>query len=131
MESSIPIGIPGLEIDEVAVREEIVRLEAHSTHSEAACPDCGTVSSQVHSWYQRHPKDLPCMGETVQFVLSVRRFFCIEKTCQRRTFVEPMNPWLARYARRTSRLNAILQLLALAMGGELGSRLSKRLSMGI
>src|ERR1700690_1656166 len=112
MTGNIPIEIAGLEIDEVEVSEERVRIEAHSTHNKAGCPDCGQVSSQVHSWYQRHPMDLACIGQTVQFVLSVRRFFCIEKTCQRRMFVEPMNPWLARYARRTGRLNTILQLLA-------------------
>jgi transposase len=121
MTGAIPIEVPGLEIDAVEVDEQAIRIKAHSICTEANCPDCGKASSRAHSWYQRHPMDLPCIGQVVHFILSVQRFFCVEQTCQRRTFVEPLSPWLQRYARRTSRLNHILQLLALAMGGELGA----------
>jgi transposase len=129
MTGSIPITIPGLEIDAVEVEEETVRIVAHSVRKEARCPDCQTLSSKVHSWYQRHPMDLPCIGQTVRVEVSVQRFFCKEKHCRRRTFVEPLYPWLARYARRTHRLNTTMQLLALAMGGELGSRVSNPLAI--
>jgi len=131
MAGAIPIDVPGLEIDAVEVDEQAIRIKAHSISTEANCPDCGQASSRVHSWYQRHPVDLPCIGQVVHFIVSVQRFFCVEKTCQRRTFVEPLSPWLQRSARRTSRLNQILQLLALAMGGELGARVSKPLAMHV
>jgi hypothetical protein len=71
MAGSMPIRIPGLEIDEVAIEAETVRIVAHCVGTEARCPDCHILSSKVHSWYQRHPMDLPCIGQMVRVVVSV------------------------------------------------------------
>jgi transposase len=61
----------------------------------------------------------------------VRKFFCREQGCPRRIFTERVPEVAAPYARRTTRLNEVLQLLAFALGGEAGARLVARLGMAV
>jgi hypothetical protein len=42
----------------------------------------------VHGWYQRHPQELPCMGQAVRLHLWVKRFRCVNTACSQKTFVE-------------------------------------------
>jgi transposase len=74
----------------VDVNNEAIRVEARSTAAGAACPDCGSLSSRIHSSYLRFPADVPSAGRRVVLCLSVRRFFCRGDSCGRRTFVEQM-----------------------------------------
>ncbi|WP_406529251.1 transposase family protein [Streptomyces sp. I8-5] len=79
----------------------MVRVEARSTTAEAVCPSCGCSSSRIHSSYLRFPADVPSAGRRVVLCLRVRRFFCSDAACGRRTFVEQMpgltrNRWAGR-----------------------------------
>ncbi|MFC5102207.1 transposase family protein [Kibdelosporangium philippinense] len=49
-------------------------IRARSRQVDAACPDCGTGSSTVHSRYQRRLDDRPVSGRPVSILLTVRRF---------------------------------------------------------
>jgi transposase len=131
MTGAIPIAFPGFEIDRVEVTNEGVQIEAHAVREEARCPDCGQLSQRLHSWYQRHPMDLPCIGQIVRCLLNVRRFECPNDDCQRQTFVEPLGPWLLRYARRTLRVDELLALLGITVGGEVGEQLAQAASVPI
>jgi len=42
----------------------------------------------VHSRYYRRPADLPSLGRAVRVSLRVRRFYCRNAACSRRTFAE-------------------------------------------
>jgi len=66
----------------------------------------------------------------VRLVLQVSRFFCGHPDCPRKTFAEPIPDLAERFARRTTRLKEVLERLALALGGEPGSRLTAVLAMG-
>jgi transposase len=100
-----------------------------STQPNACCPACGIASGRVHSRYTRMVADLPWGGRPVRFRLQVRRFRCPVPACPRRIFAERLPGVVARSARRTARLSAIVQVLGVAVGGRPGARLARRLGL--
>jgi hypothetical protein len=87
-----------------------------------------TIALRVHSGYERSLSDLPWAGKLVRLRLKVRRFFCLNEACPRRTFAERLDH-IAAYARRTDRMAEALRQIALEIGAENGARLAKRLAM--
>jgi hypothetical protein len=59
----------------------------------------------------------------------VRKFVCRHLHCARRIFTERVPELVAAYARKTHRLIAALQAIGVALGGQAGARLSKRLGL--
>ena len=104
----------------VTLAPEQITLVLTATPTAAMCPLCGQASDRVHSHYSRHLADLPCQGIAVQIHLHVRRFFCPNGACARRIFTERLPRMVARYARRTCRLQSALEVLGLVLGGEVG-----------
>lgn len=41
--------------------------------NEVKCPYCGTISSKVHSFYEREIQDLPMQNRKVIFLVKTRR----------------------------------------------------------
>ena len=105
-----------------------VRIQARAGAREVACPACGVLSGRVHSRYQRQPADTAAGGQEILVRLQVRRFFCDNGGCVKATFAEQFPGLTTRYGRRTRGLDAILQAIALALGGRAGARLSGRLA---
>jgi transposase len=91
------------------------------------CPDCQHLSVRVHSRYKRRFFDLPVAGLPVEFVWCVRRFFCDNPDCIRRTFAEQYPKMVDRYARKTNRLRLLLQQFGFELGGEAGKRVTQML----
>jgi len=87
------------------------------------------MADRVHSRYQRQPHDLPVSTLNVRVCLTVRRFFCLNAACPRRTCAEQFPLLVPERAQRTGRLTHQLQLIAFALGGEAGSVLSQHLRM--
>jgi transposase len=106
-----------------------LHVAVQPTAVEASCPVCHTLSQAVHSWYRRHPADLPSLGSEVHLELSVRRFYCRNTLCRRRTFAEPLPTLVAPRARRTRRLAGAQGAVGVTCGGEAGARLLKHLAM--
>lgn len=94
-----------------------------ATQSQSHCPSCGVASGRVHSTYPRTLTDLPCSAWQVQLLWIVRRFFCDNPQCPRKTFAEQLPAVAARYARRTQRLVERQKQIAYESGGEPGRRL--------
>jgi transposase len=94
----------------------------------ARCPLCDQPSTQVHSRYHRSLADLPWNGIAVRLDLTTRRFFCRVADCPRRIFTERLPELVAPYARRTLRLTQVLEVIGLAIGGEAGARVLRRLA---
>ena len=67
--------------------------------------------------------DLPCGGRQVQLRLTVRKFVCCTSACSQRIFTERLEELVLSYARMTTRLVALVQVLGLVAGGEQGSRM--------
>jgi transposase len=115
-------------LQQILSAPDLITVVIRACRSQAACPACSSPSDRVHSRYVRTLADLPWQGVQVRFRLHTRRFFCDQSSCARQTFSEPLPETVAPYARRTRRLNEALGAIGLALGGEAGSHLAKRLS---
>ncbi len=120
----IPLAIPKCRVARFVEQHQDhliipVRLDAAS----GRCPDCGHASRSVHSRYHRHPADLPVSALQARLRIEVRRFYCLNPTCRRRTFAEVPTILLAPRARRTRRLYEPQARVGLACGGAGGARL--------
>jgi transposase len=105
-----------------------VHVLARTCATQAACPGCGVVSRRVHSSYQRQLADTASGGHEVLIDLQVRRFFRGNPGYAKTTFAEQVPRLTTRYGRRTCSLQAVLQAVALALGGRAGARLTGRLA---
>ena len=103
-------------------------LEADVSAGDAGCPDCGSRSARVHSRYQRVLADPAIGGRPTLLQVRVRRFFCDNTACDRRTFAEQVPELTTPYARRTPLLRGILEKMALVLGGRPGARMTRLLA---
>ncbi|WP_281407094.1 ISL3 family transposase [Methylobacterium sp. WL64] len=122
-------SLPGCAIERVIQSGGRLVVVAHARRVRGRCPTCGTTSTAVHSVYERHPADLPSVGQPMTLRLRVRRFYCHHRTCSRRTFAEPFPRLMPSQARRTRRLAQAQTRIGLAVGGEAGARLTGHLGM--
>jgi transposase len=123
---------PGFSADEALSDNDRTVVTIHGTSAISACPSCRAKSDRIHSRYNRRLADLPMAGRRVVLVLQARRFRCDGVQCARRIFTERfddniLKPW----ARRTARLDQIVQCLALALGGRPAASFARRLAMPI
>jgi len=123
--------LAGVEVGEISRVGRSVRVTARATGSSAACPGCGTASRRVHSRYERRLLDTACGGREVVICLAVRRFLCLAPECAKRTFAEQVSGLTSRHARRTPVVTAVLEAVALALGGRAGARLSGHLAAAV
>ncbi len=121
--------VPGVQLREVLSDERSITLVMIMTRPSAPCPLCQQCSERVHGGYLRKIADVPWSGVPVRIRLRVRRFFCDNVDCHRRIFTERLAPAIAPYARRTRRLELLVESLGLVLGGEGGAPLARRLGM--
>ena len=119
----------GIQVDQIEMMDDRVTIGVSSGRTCASCPDCHTASLRRHGHYQRKPADVACGGRCVKLALQVRRYFCDNPACPRRTFGERFPVVVAAHARRTERLAEQQQAMAFVAGGEAGARLLRRLAM--
>ncbi len=117
-----------LKVEQIS-RDETLTALIRSSEPTAVCTCCGTTAIHIHSHYQRRLRDLPVSGHCVQLLVEVRRFFCQNTSCPRKTFAEAFLLLARRYAQRTNRLQTTLQHLGLALGAEAGARRSAHLGL--
>ena len=118
-------------IDGVFRSGRSVRIQARTRSSRAACPSCGGVSGRVHSRYERRLADQAVGGQETVIHLQVRRFLCRNEVCGKKTFVEQVPGLTVRYGRRSIGLGECLRVIALALGGRAGARLTRRLAAAV
>jgi transposase len=116
--------LAGVIIEEVVAAAGLLLVLARARVITAECPQCGTVSGRVHSRYQRRLADAAVGGRQVEIRLAVRRFFCPDPGCKRKTFAEQVDGLTTRYARKTPLLAGVLGRIAVALAGRAGSRLA-------
>ena len=78
----------GLEIIAVSTTEKELQIRVISHRVSSNCPRCAKPSHAIHSYYRRKPLELPCAGQMVRLDVSVKKFFCREKTCPQKIFAE-------------------------------------------
>ena len=126
----LPFTFAGFEVQHIATRESLLTITARALAKTGICPSCGEETSHIHSYYQRHPQDLPISGLQVQLVLRVRRFRCRNTQCAQHIFAERL-PELPVSARQTRRLATILESISVVLSGQAGSRLAEQLAMEV
>jgi hypothetical protein len=120
-----------LELISLTVDHETKAITAFAAtrETEVACPLCQHTSHRVHSRYQRQRVDLPICGQSIRWVVQVRRFRCENPACRRKIFCERLPTCVPASARRTARATQVLTAIAFALGGRAGARLIEVLSM--
>lgn len=118
-----------LTLNEVVIEEDVVILSVSSLVSAPRCPDCHQPSGREHSYYWRTIADLPCAHRQIEMHLLVRRMFCDNVACMRKTFAERFPGTVAPFARRTNRLANRQRQVGFVLGGEAGSRILARTAM--
>ena len=122
--------MPGCRVGVIASPDpDHLHVDARGTRLGSRCPECGRASRAVHSRYRRHPSDLPSLGRCLRAVLRVRRFYCRNPRCSRRTFAERLPDLVLPHAGRTRRLAEAQGRVGVALGGEAGARLLRHLAM--
>jgi transposase len=117
----------GLEIERIDAGATTLTVSVISRLSTSSCPLCGTRATRIHSRYHRSVADVACGGRQVRLLLTARKFFCDNATCARKIFTERHGPFLAPWARMTTRLAQALFDIGRATCGKLGARLAARL----
>ena len=113
-----------LRLECIVSGSQLITLIVTTIRPLAACPACGQASKRIHSRYERKVADLPWNGVAVCLRLRSRKFFCTNDLCTRAIFTERLPSVVARYARRTARLNEALRMIGYIAGGEAGARLA-------
>jgi transposase len=121
--------LDGVEVNEVVEAGDGVVLRAAARSTEQSCPACSVASGRVHSRYQRRLADLPVAGRLVELCLTVRRFVCVNISCETRTFAEQIAGLTRRRARRSEPLRAALTSIGLALAGRAGVRLAAKIGV--
>ena len=119
----------GLQVERIELQGHLLAIAIVSVLSSSCCPLCSQGSSQVHSWYQRTLRDVPCAGRQVVFHLSARKFFCRNQDCARKIFTERLPTFVEPWAQVTKRLFEAVQAVGFATSGELGTRLADRIGL--
>jgi transposase len=118
-----------IHLEQIIQHPSSLTLVVKATRTEVDCPRCHRPSTRVHSYYIRKVADPPWHGVAVQLNLRARRFRCKNNLCTMRIFCERLLLVVARYGRKTVRMNEALALLGFLMGGEAGARATQKLAM--
>ena len=106
-------------------------LTVRSSKKVATCPDCAQESRKVHSRYPRTLADVSLMDYAVVLRVQVRRFFCSNGACARKTFAESFADLAVAHARRTNRQASRLRAIAKELGGRPAARESENVLMPV
>ncbi len=75
--------------------------------------------------------DLPVSGHQSRMELMARRFFCDNPKCKRKIFTERFRVEISPYKRRLCRTIELLRRIALELGGNTGSKISRYMGMPV
>lgn len=118
-------------IKEIMIGENRIWLAVESKARQAKCPKCQQESKQIHSTYMRYPADLAWAEWAVILQIQVKRFFCHNESCPKRTFAERFPDLVAPYARRTDRVVERQQQISLNVCAHIAEKLLLLVGIGI
>ena len=121
--------LAGFTITAVTGCSDVIGLAITPTPMAARCPACDTSSTHVHSRYRR-TLAAPALG-TRPLILRVtaRKFRCDHLLCRRQIFCERLTTLSQPHARTTTALSDLQRVVALALGGQAGSRLTQAMNI--
>ena len=126
----LPSDVP-LKAATISVLHDVIYINTSVSQSECSCPICHKNSNRIHSKYLRQLSDLPISGFIVKIVLMARKYFCDNPECGRKIFTERFDCEIRPYDRRLIRSNDLLSRLALELGGNMGSIISRYIKIPV
>ena len=120
-----------LEIEKFISEENSITIVVRSILPAASCPHCHQFSGSLKTRYFRQVADLPWHGVEIKLLLRVRKFRCRNNLCIRKVFCERLPKVVAKYVRRTARLDEVIAFLAFALGGRSGAKASAKLNIAV
>lgn len=70
-----------LECNECKIKNDKIIMRIFSTKQQIECPDCGIMSSRIHSTYQREIQDIPLHDKQTTLLLNTRKVYCDNPEC--------------------------------------------------
>lgn len=122
-------GVDGVVVEDFTADDRLVVVRAFSRTLLRSCFACGVRTRRVHSRYERRISDRPVAGRSTVILLTVRRFFCDNADCERRTFVEQIAGISERYRQASTGLRQLLHAIATELGGRPGSRFCRKIAV--
>ncbi|WP_189969478.1 ISL3 family transposase [Streptomyces avidinii] len=128
-ESLEGVLFPGLDlvVRQATVVGESLMVDAACCGPPGPCPQCQHPAARVHSRYWRHVAGLPAGGRQMIVRLHVRRFFCDQIQCRRRTYVEQVAGLTKPRLRTSTPARSAMRAVAAELGGRPGQRLCTKL----
>lgn len=120
-----------LEVISISCVNDELEIRIISKRTSCPCPICSLPSSAIHSYYRRHPMELPCTGRMVKLILCVKKFFCRTKSCLRKVFTERLPELIEPSSRLTTRLRTLVQAIGVAFNANGGSRLGVQMGLHV
>ena len=121
---------PNLECIRCKLKKQQIVFEAQSIKEEVPCPYCGSLSSKVHSIYQREIQDIPLQDKQTIILLNTRKMFCVNPACDHKTFSERFD-FIVPNGRKTKRLVDKILLTSAKLSSVSASTLLKANSVKI
>ena len=106
------------------IRSDGITLHLHGKRKTAQCPECFKRSDSVHSCRRRRIQHLPCSGQTLWLVFSVRHWYCRNPACSRKIFAGSLAPFAGSHQQSSQALQNLQRQLGLIAGGEAGKRVA-------
>jgi len=103
METIIKMLDSNLELNSYEIIDGTIYLHVESIRQGLQCPLCGSISTRVHSHYERSFQDLPIQGKKVVVIINNCKMFCDNSNCERTTFAESF-AFLSHKSKKTHRL---------------------------
>lgn len=130
MEVASLLSLPeGMRVEHIQITEHGLVMEVEASHPTSCCPLCTQTSDSIKTHYRRVLRDAPCAGRQVQFVLTVRKFYCRNLYCSQKVFTERLPTFMEPRARMTIRCCEHITSSGLATCGKGGARLAARLGI--
>jgi transposase len=122
---------PGLNlvVRQAVFTDDGLMIDATGCGPPGACPQCQHPAARVHSRYWRHIAGLPVNSHRLIVRLRVRRFFCDQVRCPRRTFVEQVAGMTEPRRRSSTAARSATRAVAVELGGRPGARLCTKLRL--
>jgi transposase len=111
--------------------EDTIEVLLFTKNQCANCPVCGSITNEVHSTYNRTILDLPIVNTKLILTVVTKRYFCTNENCYRKIFCMRLTDFAQAYARRTNRLELILEKISVIISSISGSKLSDYLNIRI
>lgn len=120
-----------LEIISISCVDDELEIRIISNRTSCPCPICSLPSSAIHSYYRRHPIELPCTGRNVRLILCVKKFFCRTESCLRKIFTERLPELIEPSSRLTTHLRTLVQAIGVAFNANGGARLGVQMGLHV